>query len=1143
MSGGKEHFRVTDLHLATGVAPIYAACRGRACFQAVRDGGGNIAGLNLILQPLVQLPFEFPHVEYFIYRGVDPLSVLNGNCDKLDLANEGTAPNRNDLIGYIREKVLKQAAASTTPTPEELKYLGLDRTGIHFGDDDPLDHLFRYSGGAELPIVEAGWKLGDFVSGTNEFGFEVVVQSYGAQPKLSWVRKDVTASIEAIPLASSTTPADLYQNKLQREEIGCFVDPCAFWGMFYRPGLWLRSAAPAGETCEKKNGLCTKLFATSGIFVNSKRVYVNVRNEVGLSYDFYGSYLSAGLNFGVGSTKDNLFISHYGKLDWPLHYLENYSAAPVWVQLGVSGNPHPLLFLQQAGTGGAPQSPFRDIRDANDPVWSEPVKVRRPMVFGGLEGPPWWFAVHLLRGRDGQNAPAAVAGAFDTSPLQFGPIGDRVIAAYKEMWPGPASNAASGYKRVFVSDKVWRHDGTVKSDPVDPTRSLSYDRVGDTSYIFQRGVGSDAGKDSALIVQRRSYGRKKDTQGSWMAPSALARQQVASSLLFNGLSGAVLSQPIDVHVTGVPNANETVPSFEEVRSDTALKTELFDYTYLLLSKTAFAAAVAAAKPVSTPSATTEKHPAFLSLNSEVSLNGGTGYTLNVSGWNSSGNSALTGANAYSADGVFFSSADFDSGGLLDLKAYVMTPEEAWRAPIWDSWINQDTLGTTPGDQMPGLVDAFVTALAAASALEGGTMAATTAARAAAFSAAVELFAKKIWDRAVTLIQIAAYQERVDRILYCTRLKMEVALKSNLEVRLDPVLKSQLIERFEALSRNFAGLTFTPSDVSSGKMPVLVTGFDPFGKGDLDTNPSGQLALYFAATANQSYISSHTQTLRTCIFPNRWSEFDTGLVEKVISAAVPATHAATTPSIICTCSLDPNIQTWICDKQNNRDFGHDIHENIDRYATQCIRAGNDNNNELLNIRPNIPAEFKTDNKISYENKLRLQTGDLSRYDSLPIKLRHNEAYHFIIDYKLPSSSLSVHDLSPYSLVTVDGVIILDYEMLPDDHKTISLRTTLSTTGPPATIFNPGVICLKGSGGSYLSNEIHYRVANLIQSGYATDTPLHDKYNGILNGHIHVPNLGSYDQVDLNTKTGVLLGTVTLPDLAKSIIAMLDGVLWP
>jgi hypothetical protein len=523
-AAGKDQFGVTDLHQrksgSTDNVPAFAVCNGLLCAQAIPAPPGHSATLNLILRPLEQPPFDFPYVEYVIYRGIDPNSLLDAT-GKLNLAN----PTQNDLIEFIRSRILKLATASGT---QEAKYIGLDRVhdagagadGGVFGDAKPIDHLFRYPGGAELPIVQAGWKLGEFLAAS--FGIEVVVQTYGAQPKLGWARGDTTALIEVDTLGASATDNEKYRNRLARETIGCFVDPCAFWGMFFHSGLFFRYPAQPADDRKPLKGkpLCDKLFAAAEQrFMNRDRLYLNVRNETGYSYNFYGNYQDAAENsLQIGPDSGNLVMKKYGD-GWPIHFEDHLQGHKLCFRL-CSDNAAPLLFLHQVGSNSPGGKRFKSkLLDAGNPGWTKPITFTRPQKSGAR--PPWCFVAHYLRGQDGPNVATSPIGVFDTTPLQFGPIGDRIVAAYNELWtsistpaqPGPPQN----YKRIFISDKVLRYDGGTKPDPTDPTvpaRSITYDRVGDTYYIFAKGYcrrddrqGQRRHRATARICRAEGYQR------------------------------------------------------------------------------------------------------------------------------------------------------------------------------------------------------------------------------------------------------------------------------------------------------------------------------------------------------------------------------------------------------------------------------------------------------------------------------------------------------------------------------------------------------------------------------------------------------------------------------------------------------------
>jgi hypothetical protein len=1145
--GGKDQFRVSDLHTSTSAASAFAVCRGRVAVQAVRNSANQIQSLNLILQPLDKPPFDFPYVEYFIYRNINFSSLVNSSGD-IDLGQERLSPNQNDLIAYIRSKVLKLAAASSSTA--EGKYIGLDRVhdasagadGGKFGDPKPIDHLFRYSSGAELPIVQAGWKLAEFATGS-EFGIEVVVQTYGAQPKLEWARRDVTALIEVDTLGASATANDKYRNRLARETIGCFVDPCAFWGMFFDNGLYFRTPAVPADDRKLLKGkpLCDKLFTGGGPFKNYDRVYLNVRNETGYSYNFYGNYEDPnGKSLQIGPDSNNLVADNYDVGGWPIYFKDGLAGNKLCFKL-CSDNSAPLLFLHQTGGDSPGGNRFNGkLLDSGNPGWTKPVTFARPKKSGAR--PPWCFVAHYLRGQGGPVPATSPIGVFDTAPLQFGPIGDRVIAACNELWtsastppPGPAQQ----YKRVFISDKVLRYDGGTKPDPTDPTvpaRSITYDRVGDTYYILQKGIAvATTGKDSVVIVQRREFAGRKVPSVPWKASNAVSVTS-ANHNLFVMLSTS-LSQPV-FQTLNTASGPVTVPTYLELINDTQVKFDLFDFTFMNLSRTLFGTAVAAAKPVSPNPAPTEEHALFLSLSPQPPATSSTSrysaYDVECLGWDGQTITSPLPATAkfsvYSADGVFFSSSDFDRGSLVDATFYKMTFEEDWLSRFWGEVLGKDDKATA-ADQMGSLTESFtqsiidLTSASGVSNLESDLL------------ALVEDYGRRIWDRAVLLVGDTTYEEWSDRILYCARAKMEVALRSNPYVRANAEIEKNLVRRFEEFSRNFANLDFSQS--TTGEKRILLTGFDPFGRKvasphpqDLDSNPSGRVALHLAGATSWKYNKSisfqNHLFIRTCIFPVRWKAarndaiaaalgFDEGVVEATIGNAIDTAPAGKNIHIVCTCSLDGGLQDWLT--PNLLPFDS-LHVRIDRFAGRCRSGQLDNNNfsstEIAdNTLPN-GTSMQPFYETGLKPKLKNSGADLSDHDGkLVFKIRYNERYDAF-------STFPVTIFSNLSSVT-DDVIFHTLKCSPTfDNIVADTRSAWGTAGASFHV-------RRGSGGAFLSNEIYYRVSNLVQS-----VP---RYSGIINGHIHVPLLKNYQ------KTSSTSVTVTADELTDSVLAVLDGTLGP
>jgi pyrrolidone-carboxylate peptidase len=1075
----KDRFRVTDTHHVTipMVAKAYAVCRGQICVQAA--GAGSLA---LVLRPLVPPPFDFPYVEYYIYRGIRADSLLASN-GKLDLGKEGAGATLNNLIAYIREKVLKHAAPQTTT--ESSAHLGLDRTattatdGGDWGDGQPLDHLFRYPGGAELPIVEAGWTLGGFDA---TFGFEVVVQQYGAQPTIGWAR-NADPWIEADKTSTGASAADLYASRLQREAIGCFVDPCAFWGMFWRDGLTI-----AGEGTKKANHLHAQLFGASpGIFANRGRAWLDIRNKVGLSYDFYGIFQDA---IQTGPDEAGLTQVSYSSSGWPVHHVD--PAPPALCFRLARKGPTAMLFLRQTGRP-TPRDPFETVHYQAPPQWTSAVTFKRPKKAG--HRPPWWFVAHYLTGDAGTAGTGSSGGVFDTSTLEFGPIGDRVVATFREMWPTPPTGGPqpgpTGYDRLFVSDKVLRYDAARKVDPVDAhMRDFSYDHVGETHYVFQRGFGANHTKDSVMIVQRADF-RNMSTYDAqqWIpiTPSEV-RIPTTTGIFFRSLTGEMLPTPV---ATKIP-PNLTVASFAELQSDSHLlfKFRIFDLTVLLLSRNVFATLLG---PILSgpPPGPGEAHPTYLSIAFVLPILEPWSYSLERRSWNGQPDVGAASEPVHTADGIFFSSADFDQDAIT-IAAREPTVEESDASKIWDGVLPLDTLGNSASDRMASLASAFIDALPG---IDAASQNAQTD-----LLALVGQYAAAIWNRAVALAGDPQFECWSDRILYYARLKMEVALKNHPLLLADAAAASELIDRFESLSRNYSGLIFT--DAAAGDERVIVTGFDPFGAPGTatikDSNPSGRLALYLAA--NRTWTkSSTTFFVSTCIFPVRWADFDRQVVEKTLQAALSASSTDPKPvALLCTVSLDDRIGKYVETYPNPV-----LYCKIEGFAAHA--RGNQPDN--LGVKSAIlsPSTLPVGTSKNFFFETTLNSRDLSDYDSQFMKVR----YDWRFDAKNGAQTVRHPSLVPHST----------------NYDDTSGQTVWSPPLDPTAAAVSLTSAIYGSGGNYLSNEVYYRSANLLRA----------KFSSVKSGHIHVPQIRTY------TKTDATTFTVTVEHVAEAVLAVIGGEL--
>lgn len=338
-------FRVTSLHQPTsGSTPnAYAVCDGRLLVQ---DAGNNL--VNLILKPNEQPPFSFPEIKFFIYRGVQKSSLVNGN-DVAPSAN-------NDLTKSIWESQQKKNASAGSSDNPPIQALGIDISG-----NGSIDEVFyRENVSYQLPLVRSGWSLGEFDS--SQFGFELMVGAIGFDPALPIVR---TAGniITVTALPAQPTQAQEFEYWHDKEAILNYIDPCAFFGGFYARKLKVKYAD--GSVSKKnKNEIYDDVLkgahltaATDGVFFNRNRTYLDIRNEYNHSINYfknYGTYSNTDINCAF-DVDDSLTTRNYYASTWPLMIIDkgdlpatNASKRNL-IRLalpdGAGDNPCPTLYL------------------------------------------------------------------------------------------------------------------------------------------------------------------------------------------------------------------------------------------------------------------------------------------------------------------------------------------------------------------------------------------------------------------------------------------------------------------------------------------------------------------------------------------------------------------------------------------------------------------------------------------------------------------------------------------------------------------------------------------------------------------------------------------------------------------------------
>ncbi len=305
---------------------------------------------------------------------------------------------------------------------------------------------------------------------------------------------------------------------------------------------------------------------------------------------------------------------------------------------------------------------------------------------------------------------------------------------------------------------------------------------------------------------------------------------------------------------------------------------------------------------------------------------------------------------------------------------------------------------------------------------------------------VEDSAKGLWDEAIRFLQSKNNAIPDDRPIYWARNKMLVALKGHpyFSREKNNTDLDYLINCFEEKSRNYTGVDF--SRAPSGVKKVLITGFDPFIlRSNVEQwNPSGQAVLSLHGTKiGNGYIQS-------MVFPVRYADFDKGVVEKYLLPHIS------------------NIDMIITISQGR--FRYDIERFASKFRT---RTKVDN----LNVVP--PHIFYLPNAGIF-----CQTSE--------------ELMPEFLETTLPVKSIIPGSIGNTRVVYNQGYM---------GSRTSANYSTANSGTNNIPEPRKNEIALGGSGGTYLSNEIFYRVAVLRNHLNLN--------NGLKSGHLHVPKIAVND----------------------------------
>ncbi|MEJ7645306.1 MAG: hypothetical protein WKF87_11980 [Chryseolinea sp.] len=370
--------------------------------------------VNVILKPISALGISFATPRYYIYRGLLKNGFFNGLTIK-----PASDPDSSDLVKRIWKNIevvrlIIPAAADPTPT-----YLGYDATVV---DTLAIEDLYAgqspsFSG---VRVREGEW-IGDF---NTDCGFEIITDTD------TWfVDKGYMKKIEHVIDVStmlSGTDEQKFSLRVARESILRYMDPAAFWGLYFYKGLQIFDAT---QTTKRKKVIGESLYTDLiSKYATKNRVYLDIRNEKGYSYNFnknYGDPAASGSDYKLKTDRSHTYINGIYNRHWPIYYsdgggLEANTHSNFYIQLRTDDNIKPILFFENPVLiPSTTATRFLDetkLLSGDTSGWTKDIVLKFPNVAAGA-GPRMYVANYLslqyFRKESSPSSPATVLSTPD----------------------------------------------------------------------------------------------------------------------------------------------------------------------------------------------------------------------------------------------------------------------------------------------------------------------------------------------------------------------------------------------------------------------------------------------------------------------------------------------------------------------------------------------------------------------------------------------------------------------------------------------------------------------------------------------------------------------------------------------------------
>jgi len=376
-------FNVTTQFDLPNEAKAFACVDGMMVVQQNDSSPSTL--VNVIIKPLNTTRIKGITVKYYIYRGIKRSSFFTGtninasgptnteavatywsNRARLDPTRPIDAPSLLDF-GY---------GANTLPLT--------DPTNLN--ENRPIKDIFKGKAPAKAFLVKEGMWIGDFDNTTIGFEIELVSELKSIS--------DLTLKLYRGPSIFLQSNNDgSWLDKRKKEAVAAYIDPAAFFGMHGVVGVSTTTYTDGVKGKPVPRNTPGSLYsALISKFANKNRVYLDIKNERGLSYNFYGNY--GGGILGSEIIKINGEDAPYKPENWfwPIYFFETTTSGgstknKVVFNLRKNGNSHPILYIEDNNlTSPNDKNKIRFFKgDAVEDIgfWSKDITLYFPKNTGG----------------------------------------------------------------------------------------------------------------------------------------------------------------------------------------------------------------------------------------------------------------------------------------------------------------------------------------------------------------------------------------------------------------------------------------------------------------------------------------------------------------------------------------------------------------------------------------------------------------------------------------------------------------------------------------------------------------------------------------------------------------------------------------